>query len=92
MSKLSDAQVTIYLNKLPNWKFENNSLIQTIQRKDFKDSIHLVLAVAELAEKANHHPDLLIQYDRVTITLTTHDDQGVSGKDFSLAQQINTLL
>jgi 4a-hydroxytetrahydrobiopterin dehydratase len=92
MSKLSDAQVAIYLNKLPNWKFENNSLIQTIQRKDFKDSIHLVFAVAELAEKANHHPDLLIQYDRVTITLTSHDDQGVSGKDFSLAQQINTLL
>jgi 4a-hydroxytetrahydrobiopterin dehydratase len=91
MSKLSENQVTFYLGKLPNWKFENNCLIRTVQLKHFKDSIHFVQAVADLAEQANHHPDILIQYDRVTLTLTSHDEQGVSGKDLSLAEQIDTL-
>jgi 4a-hydroxytetrahydrobiopterin dehydratase len=92
MSKLSTEQIAVYLNKLPYWKFENNTLTKVFHRKDFKDSINFVLALADLAEKLNHHPDLHIQYDRVTIILTTHDSKGVTGKDFLLAQQIESLL
>lgn len=89
MCRLSEEQVTLYLSKLQQWKYENNSIIKKFQHADFKESITFVNAVADLAEKANHHPDLMIQYDRVTITLSTHDSHGVTGKDFSLAQQID---
>ncbi|HEY0827045.1 MAG TPA: 4a-hydroxytetrahydrobiopterin dehydratase [Bacilli bacterium] len=89
MCKLSEEQVTLYLGKLQQWKYENNSITKKFKHGDFKESIAFINAVADLAEKANHHPDLLIQYDQVTITLSTHDKHGVTGKDFSLAQEID---
>jgi 4a-hydroxytetrahydrobiopterin dehydratase len=91
VSKLSESQVTVYLSKLPNWKFDNNSIIRTVQFEKFMDSINFIQAIAVLAEKSNHHPEILIQYNQVTLTLTTHDEQGVSGKDLSLAEQIDAL-
>ncbi len=84
--------MAVYMNKLPLWKFENNTLTKLFQRKDFKDSIYFVNTIAELAEKLNHHPELHVQYDRVSVLLTTHDKNGVTGKDFLLAQQIESLI
>lgn len=92
MSKLTTEQMAVYMNKLPQWKFENNTLTKVFQRKDFKDSISFVNSIAELAEKLNHHPELHIQYARVTVLLITHDKNGVTGKDFLLAQQIESLI
>jgi len=92
MSKLTTEQMAVYMNKLPLWKFENNTLTKLFQRKDFKDSIYFVNTIAELAEKLNHHPELHVQYDRVSVLLTTHDKNGVTGKDFLLAQQIESLI
>lgn len=91
MSKLTTEQMAVYMNKLPRWKFENNTLTKVFHRQDFKDSISFVQTIAELAEKLNHHPDLHIQYDRVSVLLTTHDKNGVTGKDFLLAQQIESI-
>jgi 4a-hydroxytetrahydrobiopterin dehydratase len=91
MSKLTTEQMAVYMNKLPHWKFENNTLTKEFHREDFKDSISFVLEIAELANKLNHHPDLNIRYDRVSVLLTTHDKNGVTGKDFLLAQQIESL-
>jgi 4a-hydroxytetrahydrobiopterin dehydratase len=91
MSKLTLEQINKYVSMLHSWKFENQSLVKIIQTEDFKASIKLVRAIADIAEKAEHHPDLLIQYNRITITLTTHESEGVTGKDFSLAQQIDAL-
>ncbi len=88
MSRLSDEQVSIYLRKLPKWKFEQDHLVKTFQFAKFADSIQFVNQIAELAEHANHHPNIDIRYNQVKVSLTTHDKQGVSGKDFSLAQQI----
>lgn len=92
MSKLTTEQMAVYMNKLPQWKFENNTLTKVFQRKDFKDSISFVNSIAEMAEKLNHHPELHIQYARVTVLLITHDKNGVTGKDFLLAQQIESLI
>ncbi|MBP1996906.1 4a-hydroxytetrahydrobiopterin dehydratase [Paenibacillus eucommiae] len=91
MCKLSDEQIIVFSSKLPTWKFENNALTKTFQQNDFKASIVLVNAIAGLAEEANHHPDIRIQYNKVTVTLTTHDSGGVTGKDFLLAQQIDAI-
>lgn len=90
MSKLSPEQVAVYLHKLPNWRFESDALHRTYRFPGFADAIRFVNGVAALAEAANHHPDLTIRYNQVTVALTTHDSRGVTGKDFSLAQQIET--
>lgn len=92
MSKLSADQVAYYMNKLPKWKFDQKCLTKTVELQDFKGSINFVLAVAELAEKASHHPEIQIQKNRVKIILTSYDSDGVTGKDFLLAQQIDVLL
>jgi 4a-hydroxytetrahydrobiopterin dehydratase len=91
MSKLSAEQVAVNLNLLPQWKFEENKLIKIFKKESFKAAIVFVNGLAELAEEANHHPDILIQFDKVTLTLTTHDSHGVTGKDFLLAQKIEML-
>jgi 4a-hydroxytetrahydrobiopterin dehydratase len=91
MSKLSSDQVNVNLNLLPQWKFEEDKLVKTYIKDNFKESIALVLAIAGIAEEQNHHPDLLIQYNKVTVYLSTHDSHGVTGKDFLLAQQIEII-
>ena len=88
MSKLTDNQISVYLRKLPGWKHENQSILKAFSFNDFAESIDFVKKVAEAANAANHHPDILIRYNKVTITLTTHDKNGVTGKDFFLAEQI----
>jgi len=60
-------------------------------RKDFKDAIGFVQAVAELAEAEGHHPDIAIHYRKVTLALTTHTIRGLSENDFILAAKINKI-
>jgi 4a-hydroxytetrahydrobiopterin dehydratase len=91
MSKLTEDQVAVNLSLLPLWKHEEGKLVKTFTKDTFMDAIDFVVAIAKLAEEANHHPDLRIQYNKVTISLSTHDSHGVTGKDFLLAQQIESL-
>ncbi|WJH33057.1 4a-hydroxytetrahydrobiopterin dehydratase [Paenibacillus sp. CC-CFT747] len=91
MSKLSEEQISVYLGKLPHWKYEDNALHKTFELAGFPEAIDFVNRIAEYAEKDRHHPDLLIRYRKVTVTLTTHESHGVTGKDFLLAQQIEDL-
>jgi 4a-hydroxytetrahydrobiopterin dehydratase len=75
------------------WKNENNSLKQTFEFKDFKGAIDFVNKVADLAEKHDHHPDIFIQYNKVTLTLTTHHDGSiVTEKDKGMAKEIDKLV
>ena len=67
-------------------------LRRTVTCTDFNDALRLVNAVGEEAEKANHHPDIDIRYNKVTFALTTHDAGGLTDKDVALASTINTLL
>lgn len=90
MSKLSAEQVAVYLRKLPKWKYEGERLTKTFQFKDFKEAITFVNQIADFAETSNHHPDIDIRYNRVIVHLMTHDMHGVTGKDFLLAQQIES--
>lgn len=91
MSKLSEVQIALHLKNLPQWEVERNMLTKTFTFDTFMDAIHFVNEIAEHAEAANHHPDLSIQYKKVTVSLTTHDQSGITGKDFLLAEQINGL-
>jgi len=73
------------------WTIENDAIRRTSSFSTFRDAIHFVNNVAQLAESQNHHPDITINYRKVTLTLTTHDAGGLTEKDFTLAVSINEL-
>lgn len=65
----------------------NGAIQRTYQFKDFVTAIAFVNTIAQFAESAQHHPDILIRYNKITLTLSTHDAGGVTEKDFALAAQ-----
>lgn len=85
MTKLVDAEITSHLKSLPEWKIESGELTRTFAFKDFLGSLAFVNKVGDLAEKAGHHPDIDIRYNRVRLALVTHDAGGITAKDFDLA-------
>lgn len=91
MPRLSAAQVRAAVASLKTWKKSGRTIIRTYQFKDFPAAIRFVNAVARLAEKAWHHPDIDIRWNKVTLTLTTHDAGGLTRKDFALAKQFDRL-
>jgi len=89
VTKLSAAQIKTALAAVPDWQKRGATITRTFQFKDFPAAIKFVNAVAKLAEKAWHHPDIDIRWNKVTLTLTTHDAGGLTAKDFTLAKQFN---
>ena len=85
MENLSTEQIKTALATVPDWKKKGATIARTYPFKDFPAAIKFVNAVAELAEQAWHHPDIDIRWNRVTLTLTTHDAGGLTKKDFALA-------
>ncbi len=91
MQLLTDDEVTAGLSSLPAWEREGNSIRCTRQHADFREAMLYVGAVAFLAEEANHHPDILVQWNRVTLTLSTHSAGGLTAADIALAGRISAL-
>ena len=91
MDLLTESQITAELAELPAWTREANEITLVTVRKDFRDALLYVGAVAYLAERANHHPDVAIAWNRVTLTLSTHSAGGLTVNDFALARQISAL-
>ncbi len=76
---------------MPGWTLQGDSIVTTVTQSDFKEAMLFVGAVAYVAERANHHPDILIEWNKVTLTLSTHSAGGLTGADFDLAGAINAL-
>jgi 4a-hydroxytetrahydrobiopterin dehydratase len=91
MDLLTETQISAELAELPAWTRDGNEIVTTTVRKDFRDSLLYLGAVAYLAEKANHHPDVAISWNRVTLTLSTHSAGGLTANDIALARQISAL-
>ncbi len=91
MDLLTETQISAELAELPAWTREGNAIVTVAVRKDFRDALLYLGAVAYLAEKANHHPDVAISWNRVTLTLSTHSAGGLTANDFALARQISAL-
>lgn len=85
MTLLSPEEAQLRLNKLPGWKIEGGELVKTFLLKDFVAALAFVNRVGDEAERAGHHPDIDIRYNRVRLALTTHDAGGITSKDFDLA-------
>jgi 4a-hydroxytetrahydrobiopterin dehydratase len=83
---LNEAEISAELKKAPLWQREGSEIVRVFTFSGFGEAIRFVNAVAEQAEKADHHPDILIQYSRVTLRLSTHDANGLSSRDFAFAQ------
>jgi 4a-hydroxytetrahydrobiopterin dehydratase len=88
MAKLSPEQITDQLKALPEWESKDNTIRKLYRFKEFLEGIRFIDRIAELAEAADHHPDIMVNYTRVTFVCTTHDQGGVTEKDFRLANQI----
>jgi 4a-hydroxytetrahydrobiopterin dehydratase len=91
MAILSPEQVQERLKAIPRWTLEGKTITCDRRFNNFIEAIQFVNQLVEPAEAANHHPDLAISYNRVTITLTTHDAGGLTAKDFDLAATFDQL-
>jgi len=76
---------------LPEWSRKGSVITRTYEFRDFGTAMVFVTAVAKLADRANHHPDIDIRYNKVTLALTTHDEGGLTEKDFELAGRFDQL-
>lgn len=90
-TKFSEDQIQDAMGSIPQWTELNGELQRTYLLDDFEQAMAFVRRVAKAAEHHQHHPDILIRYNKVTLTLTTHDAGGITDKDFQLASEIDEL-
>ena len=92
MSLLTLEQIAQRLPALPNWEVREGLLTKTFNVRSFAHGVLFLGAIAQLAEAANHHPDVSLHgYSHVTVALSTHSEGGLTEKDFALAAQIESL-
>ena len=92
MAVLTGDAINKRLAALPGWKRTGDIIWKEYPFEDFPQALAFVNRVGRLAEKAFHHPDILIHsWNKVRLELTTHDEKGLTKKDFDLAEQIEKL-
>ncbi len=87
MSAMKSKDVQLQLETVPKWSKRAQTLVRTYQFKEFMQGLQFVTRIAKRAEKSQHHPDIDIRFNKVTLKLTTHDEGGLTEKDFSMARQ-----
>ena len=92
LKPLTEQEISQRLQALPNWTREGKTIKYTHEFKNFVQAVSFVNCLISPSEKAGHHPDIAIAYNRVTISLTTHDAGGLTPQDFELAQTITKLV
>lgn len=91
MPALSKNDVQSRLSSLSGWTLKGDEIEKEFEFADFSGSMAFVNKVAAAAEAMDHHPDISIKYNRVSLTLSTHSEGGLTEKDFALAGQIDAL-
>jgi len=91
MAKLTELEIQTALKDLSHWKLVGIAIQRIYEFPDFKQAMVFVNKMADAAEEANHHPDIDIRYNKVTVALTSHDSGGVTGRDVKMAKRINEL-
>lgn len=86
---LSDSELQQSLGTLPGWSRKGQAIERVFEFKDFAQSMAFVNKIADAAEAANHHPDITINYNKVTLSLISHDSGGVTQRDVNMATNIN---
>ena len=86
---LSLQEINALMSRLNEWSLEDGAIVKSFGFANFKDGLEFVNKVGEVAEKMNHHPDIVLSYNWVRVSLTTHSERGLTGKDFEAAEEID---
>ena len=87
--RLSDDRIVARLKELQGWERDGDTIKRHLEFEDFMAAIGFINRIAEYAEAADHHPEIFNVYNQVDLTLTTHDADGLTDKDFDLAARID---
>ena len=91
MALLDETEIEKRLAALPGWERRGEAISKTFQCGDFVGSARFVQSLVEPAEAMGHHPDLEISWDKVTVTISTHSEGGLTANDFELAGKVDVL-
>ena len=91
MALLNDDQIRERLDGLDGWERDGESIKKDFKLEDFKGSVDFVNRLTPVAEDMNHHPDLEISWNTVTVSISTHSEGGLTENDFELAGKIDSL-
>lgn len=91
MAGLNAAAIASELARFPHWSFDGSAVVRTFDRGDFNGSIAFVNAVADVANRLDHHPDIALSWNAVTVRTWSHDIDGISARDFALVEAIDAL-
>jgi 4a-hydroxytetrahydrobiopterin dehydratase len=91
MPKLSEPEILAKMPMAKGWDRHGDMLIRSWQFPSFRRALEFVNQVAALAEKSDHHPDIILSYRKVRLELSTHSDGGLTEKDFALAAEVNAV-
>ena len=92
MPRLSESQINAVLRALPGWNQNPSGIEKTFKFKTFAQAMTFVNTVAEMAETVDHHPDIDIRYNEVTLALWTHSEGGITEKDAVFAEKADELI
>jgi 4a-hydroxytetrahydrobiopterin dehydratase len=88
---LTDDEITEGLKALSGWTLENGKLSKRLTRRDFREVVELVTRIVGPADEQNHHPDVSIHWNELTLTLWTHASGGITARDLRLAKTIDEI-
>jgi 4a-hydroxytetrahydrobiopterin dehydratase len=91
MARLDDTEIAARLDELEGWEQRGEEIVKDFDRGDFVGSVGFVDALVAPAEAMGHHPDVAISWSKVTVTISTHSEGGLTAADFELAAKIDAL-
>src|SRR5688500_11681751 len=91
-ARLDDAAIAEGLVRLATWRRDGDRLVRDVELASYRAGLRMVQRIGDLAEGANHHPDLVLRWGKLRIELTTHDAGGITARDLHLASVIEDVL
>jgi len=91
MALLDEEEIEARLADLPGWERSGEAIAKSFKRGDFVGAVEFVSSLVGPAEEMNHHPDLEVSWETVTVSISTHSEGGLTASDFELAQKIEAL-
>ncbi|HET6645262.1 MAG TPA: 4a-hydroxytetrahydrobiopterin dehydratase [Fimbriimonadales bacterium] len=92
MAQLSSAEIEAFLARSHGWSAQDSEIVKTFEFPTYVDGLVFAVACGRLAEKRDHHPDMLITWRKVRCSLSTHSEGGITQKDLDLAAEIDGLI
>ena len=91
MPQLGEEEIEARLGELEGWRRDGDAIVKEFKLDDFVGSVDFIDRLAPVAEEMNHHPDLQVSWNKVTVSITTHSEGGLTENDFKLAKSIDPL-